>query len=60
MDQEPNKTIEEQADDILSDDAKSHHKSLRKMGMIDARRARTIREKEITMSYLESKRRGHD
>lgn len=49
-------TIEEQADDILSRDAKSHHLSLRKMGIIDDRRQRTIREREITMSYLESRR----
>lgn len=49
-------TIDEQADDILSRDAKSQHLSLRKMGIIDERRQRTIREREITMSYLESRR----
>ena len=53
-------TLDEVADAILADDARSQHKSMRKMGMIDDRRMRTIRSREITMSYLESRRRGKD
>jgi hypothetical protein len=37
---------EEQANEILRQHAKSNHKSMRALGIIDERRARTIRERE--------------
>jgi hypothetical protein len=53
MESQPEKTLEEQADDILRKNATKHRVSLRKMGIIDERRQRTIREREIPLSRLE-------
>ena len=53
-----NDLIEDMADEILREDAKRQKKSLRKLGIIDERRERTIREREISESAVsESKRR---
>lgn len=52
---EMEKTLEEQADDILRRQAVDTGVSFRKMGIIDARRERTIRAREITLSSLEGR-----
>lgn len=52
--QEP--TLEEQADSILRDWAKSQGKSLRKGGIIDERRARTVREREVSFATFFARR----
>jgi hypothetical protein len=55
--------IEHDADVLLREWAKEHHTSLRKAGIIDARRERTIREREIDFTpFFASRRRarGHE
>ena len=52
-----NDLIEDMADEILREDAKKHHKSLRKLGIIDERRERTIREREISESAVSEHRK---
>lgn len=44
------KDLEQIADDILRDDAKRKRKSMRQLGIIDERRARTVRERETPFS----------
>ncbi len=59
MDIEP--TLDEQADNILRDWAKSENISLRKGGIIDERRARTVREREISFaSFFGRRQHGRD
>lgn len=41
---------EELANELLREDAKRQHKSMRKLGIIDERRARTVREREVPFS----------
>lgn len=59
----PHKTVEQQADTILHEWAKSQGISLRKVGIIDERRERTIREREVDFTpFFASRRRarGHE
>lgn len=56
-------TVEQQADDILHQWAKEQGISLRKAGIIDERRERTIREREVDFTpFFASRRRarGHE
>ena len=52
--------LDELADQILRESAKRQGKSMRKIGVIDERRARTIREHEITLSYLQSRMKRNE
>ncbi len=45
-----NREAEEAADELLRQDAKAQRKSMRKLGIIDERRARTVREREVPFS----------
>jgi hypothetical protein len=45
--------IEEAANELLKKEAVRHGGSLRKLGIIDERRERTIREREIPLSSFE-------
>lgn len=49
------KTLEEQANDLLREDCRRQKKSFRQCGLIDARRQRTINERELPVSIM----RGH-
>jgi hypothetical protein len=49
-------TLEERADSILRRAAADTGVSFRKLGLIDERRARTIREHEISLEGLEERR----
>lgn len=50
-------TLNEEADAILRDWAKSEGKSLRQLGIIDQRRERTVREKEVPFAVIFGRRR---
>ncbi len=53
------KTLDEQADDLLHEWAKSKGISLRKDGIIDERRQRTVREREISFTpFFASRKRA--
>ncbi len=52
--------LEEIADQILRESAKKQGKSMRQIGVIDERRERTIRSREITLSYLQDKMKRHE
>ena len=45
-----NREAEEAANELLREDAKAQRKSMRKLGIIDERRARTVREREVPFS----------
>jgi hypothetical protein len=60
MENNPPKTLEEQADDLLRRLAIDTGESFRILGLIDERRARTIREREIPMATIEGRRRRHE
>lgn len=52
---------EQQADEILKEWAKHEHQSLRKLGIIDGRRDRTIRSKEIPFAdFFANRKARHD
>jgi len=52
------KQLEELADELLRQDAKTRRKSNRQLGTIDDRRARTVREREVPFAtYFAPKRR---
>lgn len=51
--------LEQQADELLREWAKEHHISLRKDGIIDDRRERTIREREVSFTPFFSQRKKH-
>lgn len=53
------KDIEQMADDLLRDEAKRQHKSMRQLGIIDERRARTVREKESPFADVFHRQRHH-
>ncbi len=52
--------LDELADQILREAAKKEGKSMRQIGVIDERRARTIRSREITLSYLQDRMKRHE
>ena len=52
--------LEEVADQILREYAKREGKSMRQIGIVDERRERTIRSKEITLSYLQDRMKKSD
>lgn len=53
--------VEHDADRILREDAHKEHKSMRDLGIIDDRRERTIREREIDFAdFFARRRRGLD
>lgn len=56
----PMKTPSEvEADTLLREWAKNEHISLRKAGIIDERRERTLREREVTFAdFFDSRRRA--
>lgn len=54
--QEMTDELEAEADRILREYAIDIGASARQLGIIDERRARTIREREITMSSIESRK----
>jgi len=54
------KTIEQQADELLRADAHKQHKSMRELGMIDERRQRTIREREIDFADFFGRKQARD
>lgn len=57
----PTPTLEEEADALLEGMAKEANMSLRKMGVINHRRERTINQREVPFSYAFSRRRqGRD
>lgn len=56
--QEP--TLEELADEMLRREARGTVGSLRKLGIIDERRARTIREREIPFSSYQNRGRRYE
>lgn len=51
--------LEQQADDILRDWAREQGISLRKDGIIDERRERTIREREVDFTPFFAQRKNH-
>jgi hypothetical protein len=51
---------EQQADDILREDARKQHKSMRQLGIIDERRERTIRKREQPFADFFAKRKRDD
>jgi hypothetical protein len=51
---------EQQADQILKEWAHSHHQSLRKAGIIDERRERTVREREIAFADFFGRKRNRN
>lgn len=53
------KTIEQAADELLREDAHRQHKSMRQLGIIDDRRARTIREREVDFTDFFDRRRRY-
>lgn len=53
------KDLEQMADDLLRDEAKRQHKSMRQLGIIDERRARTVREKESPFADVFHRQRHH-
>ena len=46
----PEKTLEEQANELLQEFARGQGKSMRRLGMIDADRQRAINDHEVPMS----------
>ncbi len=48
--------LDEMADEILREDARKNKKSLRKYGIVDERRERTIRAREIPLSSVSEHR----
>jgi hypothetical protein len=53
------KTLNEQADEILHEWARSKGISLRKAGIIDERRERTVREREVSFTpFFASRKRA--
>lgn len=53
------KTLEEQADELLRELCHSECKSMRELGMIDARRQRTISAREFPLTDRASVRAQH-
>ena len=50
----PEKSLEEQANDLLRDAAHEAGVSLRRLGIIDRRREQTINRREVSMSEMAS------
>jgi hypothetical protein len=51
-----NDLLDDIADEILKQDARKNKKSLRKYGIVDERRERTIRAREIPLSSVSEHR----
>jgi hypothetical protein len=52
--------LDDEATELLRDDAKEHHTTLYKEGIIDERRRKVINQREIPMSKFEKKREKDD
>lgn len=53
------KELEREATKLLEKDAKEHHTTLRKEGILDERTENMMHRREVPFSYLEDEERRH-